>query len=951
MPVAEQELLERENERELLRESLEAAGTGSGAVALVEGPPGIGKSGLLREAAGLADEAGFEVLSGRGSEFERDYAFGVVRQLFEPPLRDATPKRRERLLAGAAGLAAPLFEALSGDEPARGETSHAVLHGLYWLTVNLAGERPLALVVDDAHWLDAPSLRFLAYLANRADDLAVLLVVAVRPFEPGAEVDLLDEIARSRSTRLIRPETLSAQAVDSLVRHEFGRDVDGSFAVACFEATRGNPLFVRELLVTLIGEAVAPTATQAPKVLQAAPSSVARSVARRLRGLDPEAEELASAAAVLGNGAELATAAKIAELDWAAAATAAEALRRAGILSRESLEFVHPVVRAAVYSELSPPERIKRHRSAAALLAQAGVDEDQVVMHVLPCEPNGDSQVVDLLRRAARRAHARGAPDVAATYLRRALTEPPSAEERVDVLVDLGFAELATMAGTGFARLNEALQLAEDPLTRARVGVQVGRALLSWGLFADAHEAFDAALGGLEGGHAIGERLRALRLAAAVAVPALATPEFYSRIDACYRERAELSDPVLLAAVGVTVAVMTGPSSEAAALCQRALADERLTAEEDAAIVAIAGMGLVATNRLREAKSMWDTALAAARAHGSLLASGLAGICRAGALVRLGEIAAAESEVRFRLDVLERRYGTSGGQEALRLVPWLLPPLTDVLIELGELDEASRVLEKYGMTGEVPNIMPIHFIMETRGRLLLAQNRPEEAVLLLRECGRRLEDWRIRNPGLIPWRSSLALALAAIGQSDEGLALAREEMELAQEFEVPRELGIALRAAGLLSGGTAGIELLREAVAVLETSPAELERARALTDLGAALRRKGHRAESREPLRAGLDLAQRCGATALVKRAHEDLVAAGARPRRLMRSGVDALTPSERRVADLGAEGLTNREIAQALFVTEKTVEGHLAHAYRKLDIQTRTDLGQALGGRAPVLQ
>jgi DNA-binding CsgD family transcriptional regulator len=161
---------------------------------------------------------------------------------------------------------------------------------------------------------------------------------------------------------------------------------------------------------------------------------------------------------------------------------------------------------------------------------------------------------------------------------------------------------------------------------------------------------------------------------------------------------------------------------------------------------------------------------------------------------------------------------------------------------------------------------------------------------------------------------------------------------------VPRELGMALRAAGLVEGGARGIELLAEAVDALAGSPAALEHARALTDLGAALRRAGHRSDAREPLRRGLERAQRCNATALVERAHSELLATGARPRRVAVSGPDALTASERRVAGMAAEGLTNRAIAQALFVTEKTIEWHLSQAYRKLDITSRSELLRALG-------
>jgi DNA-binding CsgD family transcriptional regulator len=193
------------------------------------------------------------------------------------------------------------------------------------------------------------------------------------------------------------------------------------------------------------------------------------------------------------------------------------------------------------------------------------------------------------------------------------------------------------------------------------------------------------------------------------------------------------------------------------------------------------------------------------------------------------------------------------------------------------------------------------------------------------------------------WRSSAALAHLQLGDYDEARRLADEEVTLARPLGQPRTLGVALRAAGLTQSGCRGIELLREAVGVLESSPARLEHARAMTDLGAALRRSRHRAEAREPLGQGLDLAHRCGATALAERARRELLATGARPRRLMVSGRDSLTPSEARIARMAAEGLSTPAIAQALFVTPKTVETHLGHAYQKLEINSRHQLAEAL--------
>jgi DNA-binding CsgD family transcriptional regulator len=238
-------------------------------------------------------------------------------------------------------------------------------------------------------------------------------------------------------------------------------------------------------------------------------------------------------------------------------------------------------------------------------------------------------------------------------------------------------------------------------------------------------------------------------------------------------------------------------------------------------------------------------------------------------------------------------------------------------------------------------------VLYSRGVLRLAQARPREALADLLACGERQDRWGARNPAVLPWCSAAALAHAALG--DEALArqLADAELSAARAFGEPRAIGMSLRAAGLVHGGRSGIALLEEAVAVLGGADARLELARALVDLGAMRRRSGQRMAARDPLRRGLDLAQRTGAVALMERARTELLATGARPRRLVLTGVDALTPSERRLAEMAADGLTNRQIAQALFVTMKTVEAHLRSIYRKLDIDSRRELASALG-RAP---
>jgi DNA-binding CsgD family transcriptional regulator len=263
------------------------------------------------------------------------------------------------------------------------------------------------------------------------------------------------------------------------------------------------------------------------------------------------------------------------------------------------------------------------------------------------------------------------------------------------------------------------------------------------------------------------------------------------------------------------------------------------------------------------------------------------------------------------------------------------------MVERGRLDAADAAFRDYGLTDALfPNLLVANLLLDARGRLRCAQGDYQQGLDDLLAVGERQAAWEISNPGVIPWRSSAALACAALGDRERAGELVDQELALAR---TPRARGIALRAAGLVSEGQDGVGLLRDSVATLETSGARLEYARALTDLGAALRRAGRRTEAREPLRVGLDVATECGASAIAARAREELVTAGARPRRARIAGAEALTASERRIATMAATGMTNREIAQALFITIKTVKAHLGHVFQKLDITTRAQLAAAL--------
>jgi DNA-binding CsgD family transcriptional regulator len=934
---AADDLLERDVELAAVTELAERALAGQGGVVFVEGPPGIGKTSLAEAALARGAAAGLAVGKARCGELERDFPFGVVRQLLEPLLAGLDSSDRDDVTSGAAGLGASV---LRDPEPRTGDTPYAALHGLYWLTANLAARGPIVLAVDDAHWSDEPSLRFLAYLIKRIDAIPVLALITSRPAEAGAGRELLEGLAADPATRLVRPAALSEAAVTEIVRAGLEPDAPAGFCAACHRATGGNPFFVRELLWTLDAAGIEPSDEEAARVAEIAPETVAKSVLRRLRHLSEPALALARTVAILGNGTDPRLAAPLADLDQVTVAEAAAALAQVDLFSPSgSLEFAHPIVRAAVYTSLSPTERARGHGRAARLLVEREADADRVAAHLLATPALEEAWTVDVLRKAASAAVARGAPEVGTAYFERALAEPLSRSARADLLVDMAAAEVASLPPpAGIEHLKEALALAEEPRKRALVSLELGRAYLATLKFFEAADVLEGALSGIDTGEReLRERVEGQLLTATTMALSMAPRAERRLAELSDDARAGLlTDPVLLANVAAFTACSREPAGAGAALAERALAGGELVRGRDPLPLCFAVNALIFSDRLAAARQVWTDALAEARRKGSLLMFSFASVFRSHVEWRLGSIAGAEADARAALELTEVREAQVG-------LPFAVSGLIDALTERGELDEAEQALVESGIAGPMPELLHVTFVLDSRARLRLAQGRAREALDDLRECARLLEGWKIRSPGRIPWRASAALALTSLGERDEAIRIALEEVELARRFEVPRELGIALRAAGLAEGGERGIELLAEAVHVLEVSPAVLEHARALTDLGAALRRGGQRSNAREPLRRALDLAHRCGATALADRAHAELVATGARPRRAVVTGLDALTASERRVAEMAAEGLMNRQIAQALFVTEKTIEWHLGQAYRKLEIGSRSELPRAL--------
>jgi DNA-binding CsgD family transcriptional regulator len=935
-------LLEREGELMELEGLADDACASRGRLVLLEGPPGIGKTRLLETVRANARERGMTVLAARASELDREFPFGVVRQLYEPLIVNAGADRRARLLQGAAGLAEPLLG--GGQAPGRAVVEPlALFHALYWLTANLAEDEPVALVIDDLHWADASSLRFLQFLAPRLEELPVLVALATRAREVGLDRRAIDALATDPLAVALRPEPLSEEAVAQLVGEELREGPDHRFSAACREATGGNPFLVGELVRELASEGVSPSAGRKALVRQLAPPTVARAVLVRLARLGRDATALARAVAVLGSDAPPQRAFALAGLPHERGEEAAAALAEADILAAtRPLAFEHPILRAAVDTAIDAAERARTHRRAAELMAADGAEPGAIAVHLLATGPAADPWVVANLREAASLARARSVPATAAACLRRALDEPPPPQERPHVLLELASAELHTGdPAAAVAHFEEAAPLAGDPHLRAAYAGDQVLALQAVGRNDDAR----ALVGRLVEDLAAVDRELALSVEASLIAGAILerSRRAWAR-ERLERHRGRLTVATAgerkLMATLAQVDAFSGnaPAAALADEAERALAGGGLRDEATGRATPFfcAINVLLLADRVEPARRALDQAIDDARHRGSSpwLAAASTG-WRSWLLTREGALAEAEADARTCAEL-------SLPQGGFAASPPMLGFVLEALIHRGELDYAEQVLEGAGMADR-PAGQDASFdaIVHARARLRAARGDLVGARSELAGLGRRRARWNT-FPTLVP--PVLVTVELAAGE-DRAEASARADVMLrdARTWGTPRAIGMALHAAGLVEGGERGLDLLDEAAVVLEGSPARLERARALADLGAELRRSGRTADAREPLRRALDLADACGAGPLAELARHELRAAGVRPRRPRISGSDALTASERRVATMAAEGLSNPEIAQALFVTKKTVEAHLGSAYRKLGINSRAQLASAL--------
>lgn len=924
-------LVDRDLELRQLRHCLTATLAGEPRLAVIEGPAGIGKTSLLHQLRDEARQSGATVLSARGSQLEKEFGFGAVRQLFDPVLGD--PVARNELLTGAALGATRVFDATYSPVDAPPETLFTILHGLYWLTSNVTARGPLVIAIDDVQWCDTSSLRFLGYLANRFEGLPVLIAATWRTGESYADEDLLQELTVASDPVSVRPGPLSASATSVVVRGRLA-GADDAFAAACFRTTSGNPLLLRQLLRALESEGVRPDSSHADTVRAIGSRAVSSMVLMRFRRM-PEASRLvARAVAVLGDGVSLPLVSAMTGLTEQTTAGAVAALARSEVLRPDHpLGFVHPLVEAAVYDDVPLGERELQHDRAAQVLAAAGASPEQIAAHLMLVPPRGDAGVVDILSEAAARAVERSASESATAYLRRAVQEPPPTEERPRILMELGRLETMGDGPRAIEHLMQAYRLLQEPAAQADTAIMLARTAVfaappgeATRLARTAAEDIDVSLVDQQQALVALERVSAYMHAVDVTAHPLGPVPALSGTGT--------GAQALAAALAWEEVGRGEDRAEAMRLARFALQDRRLIQTDPGLLWVIAAMVLDFGGE--DIEPFWERELLEAYRTGGLFAALSVHLWLGYAQWQSGKLREAQQSL---LHCIEQ--GVMWGDSRIAQ-PYADAFLVHVLLDLGDLPGATEYLDRVRHAPRAGE--GIRLYVEADARHALMTGDPDSSLRLLESVQHQMA--AMLNPIWRPWRSMRARALAALGRHEEAMDLVAAELVLAERWGTPALVGTTLRCLGEIQAetpGADGVATLRAAVDALARSTRRLEEARALASLGRALLGSdGSRAEARTVLQRALDLAGQCAARGL-----RSEVAALLQPLGVVAPTEPdprfALTAAERRIAAMAADGLAPSEIAQALFVTRHTVQATVAAVSERLGVSSPDELRPAL--------
>lgn len=955
---ASQPPLERESEILAIHHAVDsirsAPGSGAavrrGGVLTFAGSAGIGKTTLLAEVRRYAAAQGCIVLFARGGEQERQVPFHVMRQLIQPTFAAMNEDERRDVLGNWHAIVAPALGLTAA--PGGGATApdpQGVRDGLDWVVTHLTvRSAPVVLILDDAHWADAESLAWLTSFAARAEELAMLIVVACRPDEIPASAGALRSLMGRQGTRPHELAPLSTAAVASIVRDALGESADDVFCRECWAITGGNPFEVVELAMKGRDRGLGPHQENIPQLRDLASAVKGSGLIDRLEQLGPSTVRLAWAAAVLGTGVPTAIVGGVAALGEAQTTEAIDQLRAARILTvltsvrrQEVVEFFHPLIATAVYRSIPPGVRVAMHGMAAQALVDHGHGAAAAARHLLEMHPEGDTWVVQQLRQAARDSFSAGAPDAARRYLARALREPPDVEDRAEVLFELGSANLLHDPATTINQLRTAL---EEPRTetglREAITYRLAQALAHTGQLAQA-----AALLAEEARNASSSRTR-LRMQAeqfkwnSVRVDEESSPA-RSRLLAQFAKRLTgrgLPERHILGLRAWDAALRGEPAAVALDYAEQALDGGMSWTDQDFGfeVPAVVAVTLMYCDQPGRAEELFNTGIVEFEAKG-WRGSHLSFVYTLLGYVhyRRGRLAEAEDFVRNGLQIADRLGPGIPAQ-------WYAAgTLVETLLARGNVAEASQVARAYKLAEGFPQAVVYPDPQAVYGKLLLAQGNIEEAERHLTETGRRLDLRGARNPSWSPWQLDLALAQVT-HDHEQARATASEAVGRARAFGASSVIGQALRVAAKSADAARAVVVLQEAVDHLEQSPAAFELAQALIDHGMVLHTLGDPHLAAQQLYRGMETAAACGAGALASQARAQLASAGLRPRRLHTSEKDTLTVAESAAAHRAAHGLDNASIAKEMHSDPQTVSELLSAVFTKLGTD-RSGLAHAL--------
>lgn len=897
------EVIGRDEELAAVAAVLEQATTGA-AACVIEGEIGVGKTTLWTAALDAATERGYGVLSTRPAQAETSFAFAAVGDLLRERLETVLPALPppQRLALETALLIA---EGTGAPEP------HTVSVAVLAAILVLAAERPLVVAVDDVQWLDSPSRAVLEFVARRLRGHPVVLVLAERTErERHPTPELAVPVER------IRLGPLSAGALYQLINDRRGAALPRPVLVRLHETSGGNPFYALELARALIAAGGEP----APDEPLPVPPNLREIVGQRLAALSSRTREalLAAAASARPTRALLPPYALDEALD-------ADVLALHG----EDVRFTHPLLASVLYADAASSERRAVHRRLVELVT----DPEEAARHLALATSEPDESVAAQLEAAAVHARARGAPSAAADLMERAVAMTPAttATERLRRMIEAAGFHLAAGSDRADAVIESVL-----PMTKGDARAHVLRLL---GLHRRERDPFGAEDSLLrEALEHVEDPLLEAQIRVALINPLYhATPDLMedarTQAERALQIAEQEDDPGLLAA-----ALAASAHLDFVLLRKAQLAELERAAELEQRLAPSKMLARLTLARVRIFVGQLDEARAALRElHEYARDSGLRwefaslsflvdAETRAGNLTRAKELA---DEFVAIVGPTNRKLAEVTAALSRGLV---LAWIGDVEGARRDADQAIGIADYLGFGARVADSRWV------RGFIELSCGDPRAAYEYFAPAVERVFSGGVQAPSRhVPLVRDAADALAELGKPEEARRLA-EWLEKDSENPWARAAAAHSRgsAAAALGDEEQALAWLENAVEMFGRLPLPLDLARSLVALGSAQRRAARRRDARRSLERAAAIFEECGAPLWAERARRELARIGGRPR----ADTD-LTASERRVAELVAEGLTNKEVAHRLFVTDRTVEGHLSRVYAKLGVRSRAELAR----------